>query len=74
MSDNMYEKIYWEPLKKVILAVIDHSVTPYIYTEGPYNTRLEFLADIPKGKVLYGFENVDMKRAKEIVGKNSNIF
>ena len=33
-----------------MLALIDMGVTPYIYTEGPYNSRLEQLADVPKGK------------------------
>lgn len=53
------------PLKKIMLALTDMGVTPYIYTEGPYNTRLDFLTDVPKGKVLYHFETVDMKAAKE---------
>ena len=43
-------------------------MTPYIYTEGPYSSRLEQLTDVPKGKVLYHFEKVDMKEAKRILG------
>ena len=73
LSDELYGKIYWEPLKKIIMALIDMGVTPYIYTEGPYNTRLDYLSDLPKGKCLVHFEKVDMKKAKEIVGKNSCI-
>ncbi len=65
MNDKQYERLYWQPLKKIILALIDMDVLPYIYTEGPYDTRLDFLTDVPKGKVLYHFEKVDMKRAKE---------
>lgn len=65
MNDKQYGELYWEPLKKIILALVDMDVTPWIYTEGPYDTRLDFLTDIPKGKVLYHFEKVDMKRAKE---------
>ena len=48
-------------------------VTPYLYTEGKYNTRLEQLRDLPKGKCMIHFETVDMKKAKEIVGGNSCI-
>lgn len=65
MNDKQYERLYWQPLKKIILALIDMDVLPYIYTEGPYDTRIDFLTDVPKGKVLYHFEKVDMKRAKE---------
>jgi uroporphyrinogen-III decarboxylase len=31
-------------------------------------SRLEFIGDIPKGKVIYGFERTDMFRAKEVLG------
>ena len=73
MSAQQYEKIYWKPLKKCMMALIDMGVTPYIYTEGKYNTRLEQLTDVPKGKVIYHFESVDMAEAKRIVGTNSCI-
>ncbi len=68
MNPRQYEKLYWKPLKKIMLALIDMDVTPFIYTEGHYQTRLEQLSDIPKGKVLYHFESVDMKDAKRILG------
>ncbi len=73
MSAEQYEKIYWKPLKKCMMALIDMGVTPFIYTEGKYNTRLEQLADVPKGKVIYHFENVDMKRAKSVLGDTACI-
>ena len=68
MNDEQFERLYWKPLKKIMMALIDMDVTPYIYTEGPYNSRLEMLTDVPKGKVLYHFEKVDMKEAKRILG------
>jgi uroporphyrinogen-III decarboxylase len=73
MSPEQYEKIYWKPLKKCMLALIDMGVTPFIYTEGKYNTRLEQLADIPKGKVIYHFESVDIARAKKVLGDTAAI-
>ena len=68
MNPRQYEKLYWKPLKKIMMALIDMDVTPLIYTEGKYNSRLEQLADVPKGKVIYHFEDVDMKEAKRILG------
>lgn len=65
MSEEQYARFYWKPLKKIFMALIDMGVTPYLYTEGPYDTRLDFLTDVPKGKVLIHFEKVDMKKAKE---------
>lgn len=69
MSPENYAKFYWPGLKKLMMAGIEHGLTPYVFCEGNYNTRLEQLCDIPEGKVIYMFEKVDMKRAKEIVGK-----
>ncbi len=68
MSPEQYEKLYWKPLKKILMALIDMEVTPLVYTEGKYNTRLEQLTDIPKGKVIYHFEEVDMAVAKKTLG------
>ena len=39
-----------------------------MFTEGSYTSRLERLRDVPKGKVLYHFETVDMNKAKEVLG------
>lgn len=68
MSDRQFERFYWKPLKKIMTELFDMDVVPYIYTEGPFRTRLDFLKDVPRGKVLYHFENVDMKLAKKELG------
>ena len=73
MSGEQYEKLYWAPFRKVIDALIEMDVTPYLYTEGRYNTRLEQLRDLPKGKCMVHFEQVDIRQAKKIVGENSCI-
>ena len=51
MSPAQYEKLNLETnSKKSLLALIDMGVTPFIYTEGKYNSRLEQLADVPAEK------------------------
>ena len=52
----------------MILAAIDADITPVVFCEGKYDTRLDCITDVPKGKVLYNFESVDWKEAKRIVG------
>ncbi|MDF2511218.1 MAG: hypothetical protein K0S04_1084 [Herbinix sp.] len=68
MSPANYDKYYWPPLKKLILSCVEADITPIIVCEGKYDTRFETLSDVPKGKVMYMFEDVDLKRAKEILG------
>ncbi len=73
MSDKQYREFYWNHLQKIICTIIDSGMVPYIYTEGKYNTRLECLKEVPKGKVIYHFEDVDMVQAKKILGDTACI-
>ena len=73
MSPDQFENIYMKPYLKMLDYLLSIGVTPYVFTEGPYNTRLEQLAEmLPKG-CLVSFETVDIKRAKETVGRNNCI-
>lgn len=73
MSPKQYDEFYWITLQRLINDLIDHGYTPYVYTEGKYDSRLERLTDIPKGKVVYHFEDVDMAEAKRIIGPHACI-
>lgn len=73
MSDGQYKNFYWESLKRLCISLIDMGYTPWLYTEGKYDSRLEYLAELPRGKVWIHFENADMKEAKRLVGKNACI-
>ena len=68
MSIENYDKYYWPHLKRLIMAFLEIGVTPIVMCEGKYYTRLETLTDVPKGKVIYLFEQVDMKRVKSVLG------
>jgi len=68
MSLENYKRFYWPGLKKLLNLLIDEGMTPIVMCEGKYQTRLEVLADVPKGKVIYFFEDVDLVKAKEILG------
>ena len=51
-------------LKRCIMTVIENEMTPVFSVKGNYNTRLEVISDVPKGKVVYMFEKVDLKKPK----------
>ena len=73
MSPEQYRKFYWDDLRTIIEEIIANDMTPFIYTEGPYDSRLEALTEVPKGKVIYHFEKVDLKNAKKILGDTACI-
>lgn len=68
MSDEFYKKFYWPTFQKYLNGLIEAGLNPFVYVEGNYNTRLEILRDVPKGKVIYDFETVDMAKAKKVLG------
>ncbi|MEM0057915.1 MAG: uroporphyrinogen decarboxylase family protein [Candidatus Bathyarchaeia archaeon] len=68
MSIKQFETFYWPTLKKVILGLIDEGCVPFPWAEGAYGSRLEIIKDLPKGKTIWGFDQTDMRRAKEILG------
>jgi uroporphyrinogen-III decarboxylase len=69
MSLEQFKTFYWPGLRKVMIALIDQGLTPYLLLEGKWGLgRLEVISDIPKGKAIYHFESVDIYEAKEILG------
>ena len=68
ISDKDYAELYWPYLRQWIEELIDHDITPVVYTEGSYNTRLPYLKEVPKNKVIYHFEEVDLQLAKKELG------
>jgi uroporphyrinogen-III decarboxylase len=73
MSPEQFKTFYWPPLKKVMLGLIEAGFVPLLLCEGSYTSRLETIADIPRGKCIYWFENVDWAKAKAILGDTACI-
>jgi hypothetical protein len=71
LSDEQYKKFYWPTLKQVILGLIEGGCVPLPAAEGGYNTRLNIVKDIPKGKTLWMIDQTDMASAKKTLGKNA---
>ena len=68
LSDEQYKKFYWPTYRKLLMGLIDEGCVPFSWCEGGYNSRLKVIRDVPKGKVIYGFDLTDMAKAKEILG------
>jgi len=68
MSAKQFETFYWPTLKKVMLAFIEEGLVPMAFAEGNYEPRLEIIKEMPRGKVIWLFEVMDMAKAKEVLG------
>ncbi len=68
MSRKQYETFYWPALRQVIMALIEEGITPILFAEGSYNTRLDIIKDLPRGKAAWYFDQTDMAEAKKVLG------
>jgi len=69
MNPEQYHELYWEPYQKVLKYLTSIGVTPFIYTEGPYNTRVDYISErlqeLPKGSCFIHFEQGDFAQLKK---------
>ncbi len=68
MSNAHFAEFYWPGLKKLMLSLIDAGLTPGPYWGGAFNNRLEFLTELPPGKIWAHWDAIDLKKAKDKVG------
>ena len=73
MSDEQFRTFYWPSLKELLMALIDEGCVPFPFAEGAYNTRLEYINELPKGCCLWLFDQTDMTKAKEVIGDTTAI-
>jgi uroporphyrinogen-III decarboxylase len=67
MSDEQFRTFYWPSLKAVCLGLIEEGCIPFLFCEGGYDSRLEYLAELPRGTSFCLFDRTDMVRAKELL-------
>jgi hypothetical protein len=68
MSLKQFETFYWPGLKTVLQSIIDAGKIPMVFWEGRLDERLEYIKELPKGKILGWFDRTNLFKAKEIIG------
>ncbi len=67
LSKKMFDTFYWPTFKKLVMGLIEKGATPCIFFEGCFTSRLEYLLEFPKGKILARLDTTDIFKAKEIL-------
>jgi hypothetical protein len=69
MSREQYAELYWKPFQKLLRYLVSIGVTPYIYTEGFYDSRVQYireqLQEFPPGSCMIHFEKGDFAWLKK---------
>ncbi len=73
MSNQQFETFYWPTFKKVMIGLINEGLVPMPFAEGNYEPRLEIIKDMPRASMIWWFEQMDMARAKEVLGDHACI-
>lgn len=68
MNEEQYKNLYWKHLKMIIDEITSSGFKCYVYTEGPYTSRLDHLTEVDTNMVVYHFEQVDLVQAKKKLG------
>ena len=71
LSDEQFKTFYWPTFRKLLIGLIEEGCVPFSYVEGGFNSRLDVIKDLPKGKVIWAFDTTDMAKAKEILGASA---
>ena len=67
ISREQWDKFYWPTFKKLVIALTERGATPCIFFEGNCMSRMEYLREFPRGKVLVRLDTTDIRKAKEIL-------
>ena len=67
-SLKQFETFYWPTLRRLLEELVARGFAPTVMTEGDYTARLEYLLELPKGRVFIHLDSTDAFRAKDVLG------
>jgi uroporphyrinogen-III decarboxylase len=68
MSDEQFRTFYWPTLKAVIMGLVAEGCVPYLFAEGSFDSRLDYLKELPEASCFWIFDRTDMGIAKKEIG------
>jgi uroporphyrinogen-III decarboxylase len=68
MSNEQYEEFYWPYLKQLLIGLVEADLRPVAIFEGECDGVLEFLPELPPGKIIGHFDKIDRRKAKRLIG------
>ena len=68
MSDAQFREFYWPSFREGLLALVDMGIIPLVYWEADFESRLEHIVDVPKGKLIYHLSGTNPDAARDVLG------
>jgi uroporphyrinogen-III decarboxylase len=73
MSKAQFEKFYWPTWKQVMMGLYEEGIISQLFIEGTYDSRLEYLAEMPEKSLVCHFDKSDMRRVKDLLSDKFTI-
>lgn len=73
MSQQQFDTFYWPTMKAMMMGMWEEGIMNCSFVEGSYNTRLERLAEMPKGSCYWFFDQTDMRKVKDCLEGTATI-
>jgi hypothetical protein len=68
LRPEQFEKLFWPFLKEAVDGLLELGMTPNLHFDGDWNRYLEYLLDLPRGKVVLDLDgSTDIFKAKRIL-------
>jgi hypothetical protein len=71
ISDEQFKKFFWPTFRQVMIGLIENGCIPFPALEGHWDSRLEVIQDVPRGKTAWMVDQSDIVKAKATLGKNA---
>jgi len=68
MPLKKFETLYWPGFKDLVTRLLEEDLTVFVMLDGPFATKMDYLAELPQGKIACFFEPEDLIQAKETLG------
>jgi hypothetical protein len=62
LHDEQFKRFYWPTLKAVIIGLAEEDIAAVPFCEGSYNSRIEYLKELPKSSSFWLFDRTDLGR------------
>jgi hypothetical protein len=67
MSDAQFNEFYWPYFRQGLIELADKGVIPIVYWEADFESRLQHIVDVPKGKMIYHLSGTNPERAHDVL-------
>ncbi len=75
VSPKQFEQYAFPSLRTIVNGFVERGITPFLHCDGNWEKNLEYLHELPRGKVVLQFDGrTNIFRAKEIIGGHCCIF